>query len=100
MWVLLYGEFKRNGEGWCGIRMMQAPAGEESSSSLVFRRQLKEACEANPDRFAAFLNRLFNTLNWTITELISVLKVHPPLLSSDCPRKTSRSREESWHLRC
>lgn len=60
--------------------MMQPPAGETSSSSLVFRGRLKDACEADPDRFAAFLNRLFNTLNWTITEFISVLKVYPPLL--------------------
>lgn len=52
----------------------QPSAGAESSSSLLFRKQLKEACQQDPDRFAAFLNRLFNTLNWTITEFIAVLK--------------------------
>ncbi|KAG7983064.1 hypothetical protein I3843_04G085400 [Carya illinoinensis] len=40
----------------------------ESSSSVVFQRLLREACINDKDLFSAFLNRLFNTLSWTMTE--------------------------------
>ncbi|KAJ8765528.1 hypothetical protein K2173_014650 [Erythroxylum novogranatense] len=39
-----------------------------SSSSIVFQKLLQEACINNADLFSAFLNRLFNTLSWTMTE--------------------------------
>ncbi|XP_077224077.1 E3 ubiquitin-protein ligase RKP [Tasmannia lanceolata] len=42
--------------------------GESSSSSLLFQGLLREACIHNEGLFSAFLNRLFNTLSWTITE--------------------------------
>ncbi|KAI4345187.1 hypothetical protein L6164_012334 [Bauhinia variegata] len=42
--------------------------GESSSSSIIFQRLLKEACVNDKELFSAFLNRLFNTLSWTMTE--------------------------------
>ncbi|XP_021631707.1 E3 ubiquitin-protein ligase RKP-like isoform X11 [Manihot esculenta] len=40
----------------------------ESSSSVVFQNLLREACANDEELFSAFLNRLFNTLSWTMTE--------------------------------
>ncbi|KAF8405941.1 hypothetical protein HHK36_008019 [Tetracentron sinense] len=40
----------------------------ESSSSVVFQGLLREACIHDEGLFSAFLNRLFNTLSWTMTE--------------------------------
>ncbi|XP_015890975.3 E3 ubiquitin-protein ligase RKP isoform X1 [Ziziphus jujuba] len=42
--------------------------GESSSSSVVFQRLLREACTNDEGLFSAFLNRLFNTLSWAMTE--------------------------------
>lgn len=42
--------------------------GESSLSSVVFQRLLREACVNDEELFSAFLNRLFNTLSWTMTE--------------------------------
>ncbi|KAM0976304.1 hypothetical protein FF1_019288 [Malus domestica] len=42
--------------------------GESSSSSVVFQRLLGETCINDEELFSAFLNRLFNTLSWTMTE--------------------------------
>ncbi|KAJ4847946.1 hypothetical protein Tsubulata_018544 [Turnera subulata] len=42
--------------------------GESSSSSVVFQSLLREACISDEELFSAFLNRLFNTLSWTMTE--------------------------------
>lgn len=42
--------------------------GESSSSSVVFQKLLQEACTDDKELFSAFLNRLFNTLSWTMTE--------------------------------
>ncbi|KAI4330150.1 hypothetical protein MLD38_028453 [Melastoma candidum] len=42
--------------------------GESSSSSVVFQKLLREACIYNDGLFSDFLNRLFNTLSWTMTE--------------------------------
>lgn len=42
--------------------------GESSSSSFLFQRLLKEACINDEGLFSSFLNRLFNTLSWTMTE--------------------------------
>ncbi|XP_012075216.1 E3 ubiquitin-protein ligase RKP isoform X2 [Jatropha curcas] len=39
-----------------------------SSSSVVFQNLLREACINDEKLFSAFLNRLFNTLSWTMTE--------------------------------
>ncbi|XP_021887448.1 LOW QUALITY PROTEIN: E3 ubiquitin-protein ligase RKP [Carica papaya] len=40
-----------------------------SSSSVIFQTLLKEACVNDEKLFSNFLNRLFNTLSWTMTEL-------------------------------
>ncbi|ESR41281.1 E3 ubiquitin-protein ligase RKP [Citrus sinensis] len=42
--------------------------GESSSSSVIFQRLLREACINDEGLFSTFLNRLFNTLSWTMTE--------------------------------
>ncbi|XP_014489986.1 E3 ubiquitin-protein ligase RKP [Vigna radiata var. radiata] len=42
--------------------------GESSSSSVLFQRLLREACISDEGLFSSFLNRLFNTLSWTMTE--------------------------------
>ncbi|XP_045825053.1 E3 ubiquitin-protein ligase RKP isoform X2 [Trifolium pratense] len=42
--------------------------GESSSSSILFQRLLKEACINDEALFSSFLNRLFNTLSWAMTE--------------------------------
>ncbi|XVF61747.1 hypothetical protein PTKIN_Ptkin08bG0155300 [Pterospermum kingtungense] len=42
--------------------------GESSSSSVIFQRLLREACISDEELLSAFLNRLFNTLSWTMTE--------------------------------
>ncbi|KAL3692194.1 hypothetical protein R1sor_005845 [Riccia sorocarpa] len=48
------------------------PHGESISS--FFQQRLKEKCMSDEKLFASFLNRLFNTLNWTITEFSVVIK--------------------------
>ncbi len=53
----------------------QLPPAAMDGSSLLFRNSLREACLQHGPVFDAFLNRLFNTLNWTVTEFIVVLKV-------------------------
>ncbi|KAI3451086.1 hypothetical protein Pfo_007751 [Paulownia fortunei] len=42
--------------------------GESSSSSVLFQKLLREACISDEELFSAFLNRLFNTLSWAMTE--------------------------------
>ncbi|KAL3524719.1 hypothetical protein ACH5RR_013091 [Cinchona calisaya] len=42
--------------------------GESSSSSVVFQNLLRDACVHDEELFSAFLNRLFNTLSWSMTE--------------------------------
>ncbi|XP_022132552.1 E3 ubiquitin-protein ligase RKP isoform X2 [Momordica charantia] len=42
--------------------------GESSSSSIIFQALLREACVTDEGLFSPFLNRLFNTLSWTMTE--------------------------------
>jgi hypothetical protein len=41
---------------------------------LCVQRLLKEKCIVDEKLFASFLNRLFNTLNWTITEFSVAIK--------------------------
>ena len=43
-------------------------------ASPLFRRRIVDACVSDPKLLAEFLDRLFNTLNWTITELGVTLK--------------------------
>ena len=38
------------------------------------QRLLKEKCMSDESLFGSFLNRLFNTLNWTITEFSVAIK--------------------------
>ncbi|KAL5197301.1 hypothetical protein ABZP36_000813 [Zizania latifolia] len=40
----------------------------ESSSSAIFQVLLRETCIHEQELFLSFLNRLFNTLSWTMTE--------------------------------
>ncbi|KAL8134059.1 hypothetical protein AgCh_009217 [Apium graveolens] len=42
--------------------------GETSTSSVTFQNLLREACIGDEELFSAFLNRLFNTLSWAMTE--------------------------------
>ncbi|KAM7523681.1 hypothetical protein LguiA_013583 [Lonicera macranthoides] len=42
--------------------------GESSSSSVAFQELLREACTLDEELFSGFLNRLFNTLSWAMTE--------------------------------
>ncbi|KAI3431099.1 uncharacterized protein J3R85_008020 [Psidium guajava] len=47
-----------------------------SSSSVVFQRLLREVCVNNEVLFSTFLNQLFNTLSWTMTEFsVSIREV-------------------------
>jgi hypothetical protein len=46
---------------------------------------LKEKCIVDEKLFASFLNRLFNTLNWTITEFSVVIKEMEELTERGCP---------------
>ncbi|KAF2284178.1 hypothetical protein GH714_019796 [Hevea brasiliensis] len=46
----------------------QGESSSSSSSSVVFQNLLREACINDEELFSAFLNRLFNTLSWTMTE--------------------------------
>ncbi|XP_031262004.1 E3 ubiquitin-protein ligase RKP isoform X4 [Pistacia vera] len=58
--------------------------GESSSSSVVFQRLLREACINDEGLFSAFLNRLFNTLSWTMTEFsVSVREMQEKYQVSD-----------------
>nr|XP_043631994.1 E3 ubiquitin-protein ligase RKP [Erigeron canadensis] len=42
--------------------------GESSSTSSVFQKLLRDACIKDDELFSAFLNRLYNTLSWAMTE--------------------------------
>ncbi|KAF5765376.1 putative transcription factor C2H2 family [Helianthus annuus] len=42
--------------------------GESSSTSSVFQKLIRDACLEDEELFSAFLNRLFNTLSWAMTE--------------------------------
>ncbi|GAB2279360.1 hypothetical protein Dimus_014002 [Dionaea muscipula] len=42
--------------------------GESSTSSVIFQRLFRDAGIEDEELFAAFLNHLFNTLSWTMTE--------------------------------
>ncbi|XP_024970300.1 E3 ubiquitin-protein ligase RKP isoform X3 [Cynara cardunculus var. scolymus] len=50
----------------CGFGFLKH--GESSSTSSVFQKLLREACLNDEELFSAFLNRLFNTLSWAMTE--------------------------------
>ncbi|WCJ31794.1 E3 ubiquitin-protein ligase RKP [Euphorbia peplus] len=50
------------------LRLCRGKQSESSSSSFVFQDLLREACINDVELFSAFLNRLFNTLSWTMTE--------------------------------
>ncbi|GAB4847671.1 hypothetical protein Ancab_026733 [Ancistrocladus abbreviatus] len=51
-----------------GAGFGSSKSGEPSSHTVVFQRLLREACNKDEGLFEAFLNRLFNTLSWTMTE--------------------------------
>ncbi|XP_068642328.1 E3 ubiquitin-protein ligase RKP isoform X2 [Aristolochia californica] len=55
----------------------------ETSASIVFQGLLREACICDEELFSTFLNRLFNTLSWTMTEFsvsIREMQENYPLL--------------------
>jgi Kip1 ubiquitination-promoting complex protein 1 len=43
-------------------------------ADYCLQRLLKEKCMSDEKLFGSFLNRLFNTLNWTITEFSVAIK--------------------------
>lgn len=43
-------------------------------ASLVFQDLLKKKCMDDPELLGTFVNRLFNTLNWTVTEFSVAVK--------------------------
>lgn len=45
---------------------------------------LKEKCILDEKLFASFLNRLFNTLNWTVTEFSVVIKEMEEMTERSC----------------
>ena len=49
-----------------------------ATASQQLSALLHQACLAQPDVLAGFLNRLFNTLNWTVTEFTVSLKARSP----------------------
>ncbi|BBN14829.1 Kip1 ubiquitination-promoting complex protein 1 [Marchantia polymorpha subsp. ruderalis] len=62
------------------------PHGESFSSFFQLVQQLlKEKCLSDEKLFASFLNRLFNTLNWTITEFSVVIKEMQEFAERQCP---------------
>ncbi|CAA0839183.1 E3 ubiquitin-protein ligase RKP [Striga hermonthica] len=64
--------------------------GESSSSSVLFQRLLREACISDDELFSAFLNRLFNTLSWAMTEFsVSVREMQENKLKELQQRKCS-----------
>ncbi|XP_020257334.1 E3 ubiquitin-protein ligase RKP isoform X2 [Asparagus officinalis] len=50
------------GSGFCSSKHV------EYSTSSRFQVLLREACSQDEELFSSFLNRLFNTLSWTMTE--------------------------------
>ena len=51
-----------------------------ATASQQLSALLHQACLAQPDVLAGFLNRLFNTLNWTVTEFTVSLKARFPVI--------------------
>ncbi|GAV71431.1 SPRY domain-containing protein [Cephalotus follicularis] len=51
-----------------GFGSLKHGESSSSSSSVIFQSLLRKACISDEGLFSAFLNRLFNTLSWTMTE--------------------------------
>ncbi|KAI3794549.1 hypothetical protein L1987_37181 [Smallanthus sonchifolius] len=64
-WIPVTNILVRLCEG-CGFGFSKH--GESSSVSTVFQKLLRDACLEDEELFSAFLNRLFNTLSWAMTE--------------------------------
>ncbi|KAG7637012.1 E3 ubiquitin-protein ligase RKP [Arabidopsis thaliana] len=64
-WIPVTNIFLRlcKGSGFSSLKN-----GESSFSSTVFQALLRDACINDGELLSTFLNRLFNTLSWTITE--------------------------------
>jgi Kip1 ubiquitination-promoting complex protein 1 len=62
-----FGQHREGGGGGGGV-------GAEECSSQVFQRLLCATCEGDAKLLSGFLNRIFNTLNWTITEFSVAMK--------------------------
>ena len=62
----------RGGPDAALARALASPQPE--GASPLFQRLLVDACRADPGLLATFLDRLFNTLNWTVTEFGVTLK--------------------------
>ncbi|XP_047325557.1 E3 ubiquitin-protein ligase RKP-like [Impatiens glandulifera] len=48
--------------------------GESSTSSAVFQRLVQKACMEDKELFLIFINRLFNTLSWAMTEFSVLIR--------------------------
>ena len=62
----------RGGPDAALARALASPQPE--GASPLFQRLLVDTCRADPVSLAEFLDRLFNTLNWTVTEFGVTLK--------------------------
>lgn len=58
----------------CGAKFEALPSTQAQGTGAWLQRLLKEKCMSDEKLFASFLNRLFNTLNWTITEFSVAIK--------------------------
>ncbi|KAF3794181.1 E3 ubiquitin-protein ligase [Nymphaea thermarum] len=65
-------------------------AKQGESSSVRFQGLLKEVCLLDKELFSAFLNRLFNTLSWTITEFsVSIREMRENYLITELQQRKS-----------
>lgn len=47
---------------------------------FFLKKLLRDACKSDDELFSAFLNRLFNTLSWAMTEFsVSIREMHHPV---------------------
>lgn len=53
---------------------------------LFLKRLLREACVHDEELFSAFLNRLFNTLSWAMTEFSVSVREMQEKYKVDCHR--------------
>eukprot|EP00245_Coleochaete_scutata_P018512 TRINITY_DN967_c1_g2_i1.p1 TRINITY_DN967_c1_g2~~TRINITY_DN967_c1_g2_i1.p1 ORF type:complete len:984 (+),score=172.68 TRINITY_DN967_c1_g2_i1:39-2954(+) len=81
----------RRGFGFGISRSMSATSTE--CCSPLFQRLLRQKCEKDEQLFAGFLNRLFNTLNWTITEFSVCLKEIKDLLDQHPPAQVQEMQQ-------
>eukprot|EP00850_Spirogloea_muscicola_P003185 SM000012S25447 [mRNA] locus=s12:1115664:1123627:- [translate_table: standard] len=95
-----------NGQGFgnSGSSDAQLETGSAYSecSSSVFQALLRDNCRENEKLFLAFLNQLFNTLNWTVTEFSAAIKEMQDTLNRRQPVQDLQQRKCSimFELSC